>query len=128
MTGTSSGTLRLGKDFMQILKAVNDVEQRHKASPHSYLSKLWTFEEINCYVMTVLIDLKRGNLALGDAFFKIRERAVLEGVVHKRTSKRDTALQNHLNTLCEYFMPDNWKGQLTGSDPEDTDHELPPAE
>lgn len=117
----SSEDPRAGKTFMKILNALNDVEKQKKASPHSYLARLWKFGEINYYVMTTLIDLKRGNLTLGDVFNKIRERAVLEGVVHKRTSKRDHALFVHLTTVGKYFMPENWATVF--SDPEDTDHE-----
>lgn len=114
---------RHGKTFSQILNALNDVEQRKIASPHSYLTRLWKHGEINYYVMSVFIDLKRGNLSLGDVFNKIRERAVLEGVVHKKTSKRDHALNIHLTDVGNYFMPDNWVNVTIRSDPEDTDHE-----
>lgn len=70
--------------------------------------------------MTVLIDLKCGNLNLGNVFNKIRKKAILERVGHKKTSKRDPALHIHLPALGKYFRPDNWVNMSTCSDPEDT--------
>jgi hypothetical protein len=114
-SGSSSG-----KDFNQVLHILDNLHFSGIDVKRSYLHRLWA-RGVNYYVVRVLLDLRDGYLTFGDAFEKIRRRAVLEEVVHKKTTKRDHATFLHLHVVCRELMPPDWSSLTSVTDQAESD-------
>jgi hypothetical protein len=109
-----------GEDFNRLLHILNNVDSQGVDVKRSYLARLWN-QGVNFYVVTVLFDLRNGLLTFGDALAKIRRRALLEQVVHVKTTKRDHASFLHLHMVCQEFMPANWSFFTAVTDESESD-------
>ena len=115
-----SGVGAPDKDFNRLLQILNNVDSQGVDVKRSYLARLWN-KGVNFYVVTVLFDLRNSLLTFGDALEKIRRRALLEQVVHVKTTKRDHASFLHLHMVCQEFMPDNWSLLTATTDESESD-------